>query len=134
VACGKTHSVALTDGERVITWGGGAYGQLGNGFGYDAELPSLIESIYNVVSVSAGDFHTIAVSSFAIRGDPPNPLKESKLDDEDKLALQKKRMLDNMHYEPFGKDDLSKKPPVYLVNDRGVTTDKEVRQQDCVTW
>jgi len=52
VAAGKTHSVALTDGERVITWGGGAYGQLGNGFGYDAELPQLLESIYNVVSVS----------------------------------------------------------------------------------
>jgi alpha-tubulin suppressor-like RCC1 family protein len=51
VFAGRDHSAALTDSGRVITWGAGAYGQLGNGFGFDSELPSLIESVYNIVQV-----------------------------------------------------------------------------------
>ena len=49
------------------------------------------------------------------------------MDDDEKAELFMQRLKDNMHYEPFGKDDLTKQPPTYLVNDRGVTTDKEVR-------
>ena len=77
--------------------------------------------------MSAGAYHTLALSSFTLRGERPNPLREAKMDDDEKAELFMRRLKDNMHYEPFGKDDLTKQLPTYLVNDRGVTTDKEVR-------
>lgn len=67
VFAGREHSCALTDSGRVITWGAGSYGQLGNGFGYDCELPCLIESIYNIVQVSCGARHTLALCCSHIR-------------------------------------------------------------------
>lgn len=61
--------MALTDGERVITWGGGSYGQLGNGFGFDSEQPQILSGLYCIVQV--GD---CPPGSFSARGLMPHTI------------------------------------------------------------
>lgn len=67
VECGGMHTVALTDSGKVYTWGCNDEGALGrvtsseNGEEFTAGPVQDIESV-NVVMVSAGDSHTMALS------------------------------------------------------------------------
>lgn len=67
VECGGMHTVALTDQGKVYTWGCNDEGGLGrvtsssDGEEYTAGLVKDIENV-NVVMVSAGDSHTMALS------------------------------------------------------------------------
>ena len=140
VAAGQAHSVALTDGERVITWGAGAYGQLGNGFGFDSELPGLVDGLYNVVQVSAGDKHTVALVWNAARPRPPNWEEEqarlARLDVDERLEDAEKKLQETINFDPFGKDDPTTFPPAFVVNDKGEATDKMVppRANELYAW
>lgn len=61
IACGDKHSVALTAGGDVFTWGEGALGQLGLGAKLQRHLrPSRIPVLLTqrIVSISAGSSHT----------------------------------------------------------------------------
>lgn len=61
IACGDKHSVALTAGGDVFTWGEGALGQLGLGAKLQRHLrPSRIPELLTqrIVSISAGSSHT----------------------------------------------------------------------------
>lgn len=71
VECGGMHTVALTSSGKVYTWGCNDEGALGrvtsseNGEEFTAGLVKDIESV-NVVMVSAGDSHTMALSDEGI--------------------------------------------------------------------
>ena len=71
VTAGNRHTCALTDAKKVLCWGSGANGQLGNGetvneknhpvgvvSSGDADAPLL----GGIVQISAGDFHTCALT------------------------------------------------------------------------
>ncbi|GAA6094634.1 probable E3 ubiquitin-protein ligase HERC6 isoform X2 [Tachysurus ichikawai] len=65
VACGNFHSLALTKGGEVFSWGLNKYGQLGLGKSVDLQhLPALILSLVGVpvVQISAGGSHTMALT------------------------------------------------------------------------
>ena len=71
VTVGNRHTCALTDAKKVLCWGSGANGQLGNGetvdekdhpvgviSSGDADAPLLS----GIIQISAGDFHTCALT------------------------------------------------------------------------
>lgn len=65
VSAGRGHTVILTN-YGVWTWGSNVYGQLGLGaVVYQAPYPVLVEGLSeeNVVDVSAGQYHTLALTS-----------------------------------------------------------------------
>ena len=66
-ANGAQHTVALTKGGNVWVWGEGRNGALGLGetVNYDVMNPTLMikNSLTRVVSVSAGAFHSIAITA-----------------------------------------------------------------------
>lgn len=55
VAAGRYHSLALTRGGKVLAWGDGAYGQLGDGSTSDKLLPVQISVPGKVIAIGAGD-------------------------------------------------------------------------------
>ena len=62
VACGRTHSMALTD-CGLYTWGSSKHGQLGLGRNvYMAKKPTLVASLAKdvIVGISAGNYHSAA--------------------------------------------------------------------------
>uniref|UniRef100_H3CY63 HECT domain-containing protein n=1 Tax=Tetraodon nigroviridis TaxID=99883 RepID=H3CY63_TETNG len=62
VACGKSHSVALTTGGDVLSWGSNSYGQLGLGTEVPSqETPALVAGLVGVPvsQISAGATHTM---------------------------------------------------------------------------
>jgi alpha-tubulin suppressor-like RCC1 family protein len=62
VVCGNYHSMFLTSGGDVWTWGRGDYGQLGHGVFKHEPEPRLLESVSKVhwiVSAAGGERHTI---------------------------------------------------------------------------
>jgi len=63
VAAGRYHSLALTAGGAVFTWGDGDYGKLGHGDEQNQLLPKKVEAFAGrrVVAVSAGDGHSLAI-------------------------------------------------------------------------
>uniref|UniRef100_A0A7S2RS85 Rab-GAP TBC domain-containing protein n=1 Tax=Mucochytrium quahogii TaxID=96639 RepID=A0A7S2RS85_9STRA len=65
VACGHMHSVALTQGGRLWSWGCGEYGRLGHGDDLDQPVPRLCESLLDchVRGVGCGGAHTTVVVS-----------------------------------------------------------------------
>jgi len=134
VYCGRDHSVALTDSERVITWGAGSYGQLGNGFGFDSELPSLVDGIYNVVQVACGDKHTLALCWCAPRRRPP-PI-DDQLDEDDKLEAQEERLKSEVAFDPFGKDDPTTMEATFVLDKQGRKTSTQVvpRANELFGW
>eukprot|EP00164_Ancoracysta_twista_P000517 GFYU01000691.1.p1 GENE.GFYU01000691.1~~GFYU01000691.1.p1 ORF type:complete len:497 (+),score=83.72 GFYU01000691.1:141-1631(+) len=64
VACGATHTVALTDNGAVYTWGWGKYGQLGHGNRKDYFVPTPIKALrgQDIVQVACGHYHSVAVT------------------------------------------------------------------------
>jgi hypothetical protein len=70
VACGRSHSLALTD-CGVYSWGSNRYGQLGTGGGHQAQLARTFTPTWiavggksttdTVVKISAGQYHSLAV-------------------------------------------------------------------------
>ena len=63
VAGGWRHSLALKNDGTVWAWGGNGYGQLGSGnyFEYFRTTPGKVSGLNNVVSVSSGGVHSLAV-------------------------------------------------------------------------
>lgn len=66
-AAGSAHTLCLTDGGDVYTWGSNADGALGLGDADSSLVPQLVEGIEdedgNVVKVTAGARHSVAVCS-----------------------------------------------------------------------
>uniref|UniRef100_A0A914VPX8 HECT domain-containing protein n=1 Tax=Plectus sambesii TaxID=2011161 RepID=A0A914VPX8_9BILA len=69
VACGATHSIALTENGRVHTWGLNGNGQLGTGLRpqsseHFVDTPSSVESLVGVpiIQVAAGGRHSVVLS------------------------------------------------------------------------
>ena len=65
VSAGRNHSLALTAGGAVWSWGDGDYGQLGHGDTQRQLLPKKIEAFagQRVVAVSAGSSQSIAITA-----------------------------------------------------------------------
>lgn len=63
VVCGWTHSIALESNGRVLTWGDGNRGKLGNGACVGGPTPFLLERFINtkVVDVSSYGSHSVAL-------------------------------------------------------------------------
>ncbi|KAM9398503.1 LOW QUALITY PROTEIN: putative E3 ubiquitin-protein ligase HERC6 [Salvelinus alpinus] len=65
VACGNSHSLALTEGGQVFSWGLNSHGQLGLGKGVPLQpIPALVRSLTGVpvTQVAAGGTHTLALT------------------------------------------------------------------------
>jgi len=65
VSAGSAHSLALTAGGSVLSWGDGLFGQLGHGDEQIQLLPQKVEAFagQRVASVSAGHSHSLALSA-----------------------------------------------------------------------
>ena len=63
VACGYSHTVAVTEMGKVFSWGCSAYGQLGHGDTLTVRLPRVVEALvgHPIKSVACGASHTVAV-------------------------------------------------------------------------
>ena len=64
-SAGAWHSLALTAGGGVWSWGGGVFGRLGHGDEQQQLLPKKVETLEGrrVVAVSAGSDHSIALTA-----------------------------------------------------------------------
>jgi E3 ubiquitin-protein ligase HERC2 len=64
VACGSQHTVAITAGGQLYTWGNGWKGKLGHGDAENRHLPTLIGSVKRkrFVDIECGAFHTLALT------------------------------------------------------------------------
>ncbi|KAG8288256.1 E3 ubiquitin-protein ligase herc2 [Homalodisca vitripennis] len=66
IACGGSHSAAVTVHGELYTWGKGRYGRLGHGDTEDRFVPKLVEALlgYSVVDVAcgSGDAQTLAIT------------------------------------------------------------------------
>mmetsp|Transcript_10926 Transcript_10926/g.38382 ORF Transcript_10926/g.38382 Transcript_10926/m.38382 type:complete len:1143 (-) Transcript_10926:44-3472(-) len=74
IACGKAHTIAVSDRGRMFTWGAGACGQLGHpdtsSFPSDEDgypfqpVPREVEQLteHRVIATACGDVHTLALT------------------------------------------------------------------------
>jgi len=63
VSCGRSFTVAVSEGGEVFSWGDDAYGQLGLGRSQlVSETPKQVQSIRNVATLCAGFEHVVAVT------------------------------------------------------------------------
>jgi len=60
LSLGQDHACAVAAGE-VYCWGGGVYGQLGQGNEMNADMALLVPGLSGVVQVEAGRFYTCAI-------------------------------------------------------------------------
>ncbi|GKX30189.1 hypothetical protein SH1V18_26690 [Vallitalea longa] len=64
IAKGDFHNLAIDNQGKVWTWGDNEYGELGYGFAEnDYFTPRQIEGLENIIAVSGGDGHSIALDS-----------------------------------------------------------------------
>jgi len=65
VACGKHHTVCLTENGECYSFGGGMCGQLGNRSKQNQFLPKLIDNFHKkkVTDITCGYLHTLALTS-----------------------------------------------------------------------
>lgn len=64
IACGSSHSMALTSEGQLYTWGYNEYGQLGNNTTTDALTPQLITvSGATFASIAGGRYHSMALTT-----------------------------------------------------------------------
>ena len=63
VACGESHTVALSNEGEVFTWGGGQLGQLGHGDFLRQSLPIKVNIEEKTALISSGKRHTAAVTN-----------------------------------------------------------------------
>ncbi|XP_064418774.1 probable E3 ubiquitin-protein ligase HERC4 isoform X2 [Latimeria chalumnae] len=86
VACGHYHSLALSKGSQIYTWGQNKYGQLGLGHEYKSQTsPQLIKSLLAIPvgQIAAGGAHSFALTlSGAIFGWGRNNFGQLGLNDE----------------------------------------------------
>jgi len=69
IACGDQHTVALTSGGAVYTWGRNLYGQLGDGTNTERTSPVAATNLSSGVSaIACGGAFTIALKSGAVYG------------------------------------------------------------------
>lgn len=61
ISCGRWHVVALTQSE-IFVWGCNELGQLGLGDKINRLIPTKFDSVENVISVSCGNHHTMALT------------------------------------------------------------------------
>jgi len=56
VSCGGFHMMALDDRNRLWSWGGGAFGQIGNGDFSDSIIPTMVSTNENdvIVDIACG--------------------------------------------------------------------------------
>ncbi len=104
VAAGAWHTVALDKTGQVWAWGGNTLGQLGSGksgkFSVSA-TPQKIEDLDNVVAISSGDYHVLALradgSVWAWGGNEQGQLGDGKLAPRDRpypvAGLEKIRLI-----------------------------------------
>ncbi|CAE6917531.1 HERC3, partial [Symbiodinium sp. CCMP2456] len=74
IACGKAHTIAVSDQGRIFTWGAGACGQLGHpdtsSFPSDEDgypfqpVPREVDHLkdFRVIATACGDVHTLALT------------------------------------------------------------------------
>jgi alpha-tubulin suppressor-like RCC1 family protein len=64
IACGESHSAAISEKHQLFTWGHGGYGRLGHGTADKAAAPTVVEALKSVkvLAVSCGFNHTLAIS------------------------------------------------------------------------
>ncbi|XP_029465562.1 probable E3 ubiquitin-protein ligase HERC4 isoform X2 [Rhinatrema bivittatum] len=86
VACGSYHSLALSKGSEVYSWGQNKYGQLGLGFEYKKQIsPQLVKSLLGIpfTQIAAGGAHSVVLTlSGAIFGWGRNKFGQLGLNDE----------------------------------------------------
>ena len=75
VACGGSHTIALTQEGRVFIWGRGSFGRLGMATGRDAAAPVEVHlsggsANWRVIHVAAGGRHSM-VYALPLRGESP---------------------------------------------------------------
>jgi alpha-tubulin suppressor-like RCC1 family protein len=65
VSAGGAHSLALTAGGRVWSWGWAYFGQLGHGDNEEQLLPRKVEALagQRIIAVSAGESHSLAITA-----------------------------------------------------------------------
>lgn len=70
IACGYGHCLAVTDFGDVLTWGSGAYGELGHGQGDSGTsvlwgVPRVVEALQglDIIAVDGGAHHSAAVTA-----------------------------------------------------------------------
>jgi alpha-tubulin suppressor-like RCC1 family protein len=64
VTCGYQFGAALTTNGTVWTWGSGSHGELGQGASTSTNYyPAQVPGLTNIISISAGWFHILAVKS-----------------------------------------------------------------------
>ena len=70
ISAGNYHSVALTAGGEVYTWGKGDNGVLGTGGSSSASVPVLLDALegINVIKISCGDAFTVALTGNTLKG------------------------------------------------------------------
>lgn len=64
IACGGYHSLALTEGGKVLSWGHGGHGQLGHSSIQNQKVPTMIEALADefVISIACGGSASAAVT------------------------------------------------------------------------
>lgn len=63
VIAGQYHSLALTSGGQVYTWGWGIHGQLGHGNCDNLYYPKLLQFKYRIVQIAAGHAHSLILTN-----------------------------------------------------------------------
>ena len=65
VSAGQVHSLAITAGGALWSWGSGGQGQLGHGGRQQQLLPKKVEALdgKRIVAISAGSFHNVAITA-----------------------------------------------------------------------
>eukprot|EP01094_Clydonella_sp_ATCC50884_P028437 TRINITY_DN8529_c0_g1_i1.p1 TRINITY_DN8529_c0_g1~~TRINITY_DN8529_c0_g1_i1.p1 ORF type:complete len:632 (+),score=133.57 TRINITY_DN8529_c0_g1_i1:274-1896(+) len=63
IACGPSHTAAISANSDLYTWGAGIHGTLGHGHERDRFTPSLVSALKGkkVIQVACGDYHTGAL-------------------------------------------------------------------------
>uniref|UniRef100_J3S1J2 Putative E3 ubiquitin-protein ligase HERC4-like n=1 Tax=Crotalus adamanteus TaxID=8729 RepID=J3S1J2_CROAD len=86
VACGYFHSLALSKGSEVFSWGQNKYGQLGLGYEYKKQAsPQIIKSLLGIpfAQIAAGGAHSFVLTlSGAVFGWGRNKFGQLGLNDE----------------------------------------------------
>ena len=60
ISAGSDHSLALKNG-MVWAWGSNSFGKLGDGTTVSSNVPSQVTGLENIIAVSAGIFHSLAL-------------------------------------------------------------------------
>jgi alpha-tubulin suppressor-like RCC1 family protein len=63
IACGRTHTLALTDKGKIYSWGQSKFGQAGHGDRQPVKVPRLVESNERFVSIECGEYHSFACTA-----------------------------------------------------------------------